>query len=331
MDRISVIVPCRNEGKYILDFIGSILSNDYPKEDMEIFLIDGRSTDNTQIIVKDYENKFDFIKLLINESRTVPFALNMGIRASTGKYIIRLDAHSQIPNNYFSELIRWAKELNTDNIGTICITDVKNNNPKSNAIKKVLSNRFGVGNSFFRIGVNEIMEVDHVPFGCYKSEVFATYGFFNEKLNRNQDIELNKRISSNGGRIFLIPNIFSIYFARETYLALAQNNYNNGLWNILTVYVTKKIKSLSLRHFIPLLFILSLTLPLLLSFWFPILRAIPVLSLFSYLCLITLVSLKINDKTTSFFHVLFAFFTLHFSYALGSITGLFKINYLWND
>ncbi len=331
MDRISVIVPCRNEEKYISDFIGSILANDYPKEDIEIFFIDGRSTDNTQIIVKDYENKFDFIKLLINEKRTVPFALNMGIKASTGKYIIRLDAHSQIPNNYFSELIKWAKELNTDNIGTICITDVKNNNPKSNAIKKVLSNRFGVGNSFFRIGVNEIMEVDHVPFGCYKREVFEVYGFFNEKLNRNQDIELNKRISSHGGRIFLIPNIFSIYFARETYSALARNNFNNGFWNILTVYITKKIKSLSLRHFIPLIFILSLTLPVLLSFWFPILGVITVLSLISYLFVITSISLKINDNTTSFFHIFFAFLTLHFSYALGSITGLFKLNYIWND
>ena len=47
MEKISIIIPCRNEEEYIKDFLESVLSNDYPKEYMEILIIDGKSLDNT--------------------------------------------------------------------------------------------------------------------------------------------------------------------------------------------------------------------------------------------------------------------------------------------
>lgn len=328
MEKISIIVPCRNEEKYITEFIDSIIDNDYPKELMEILIIDGKSTDDTASIVKRYTNRYSFIRLLINENRTVPFALNMGIKISNGDYIIRLDAHSKIPTNYFSELVKWAKTLDADNIGTICITDVKNKTPKSNAIKKVLSSKFGVGNSFFRIGIDNIKEVDTVPFGCYKKEVFNKIGIFNENLERNQDIELNKRILRNGGIIYLLGNISSIYFARENFLEFAKNNFATGKWNVLTVYLTKRFDSLSLRHFIPLIFILSLILPILSTIFFSSVWLVSVASFVSYMVLLSIISLMITDKSTSFLQVLLAFMILHFSYGFGSLVGLFRLNYL---
>ena len=329
MEKISVIVPCRNEEKYIVDFIESVIENNYPKEYLELFLIDGKSIDATMSILEKYKNNFDFIKTLTNENKTVPYALNLGIKAATGNYIVRLDAHCQIPENYFRDLIVWAKKLNTDNVGTIWITSVKNKTPKSNAIKKVLSNKFGVGNSYFRIGTDDIKEVDTVPFGCFKREVFDKVGLFNENLERDQDIELNKRIKRMGGRIFLIPNIYSIYFAREEYLPFAKNNYATGLWNVLTVFITKNYKSLSLRHFVPLMFLLSIILPLIISLWVPYIGLISGLSFLSYILLISIISSKINDRSTTFSNILFAFITLHFSYGFGSLIGLLRFDYLF--
>lgn len=329
MEKISVIVPCRNEEKYIADFLNSIINTEYPKEYLEVFVIDGLSIDKTQDVVIDLKRKYSFIALLINENKTVPYALNMGIQAASGHYIVRLDAHSEIPKNYFSELIHWSKKLNADNIGTVCLTDVKNKNPKSNAIKKVLSHKLGVGNSHFRIGADQIMEVDTVPFGCYKKEIFNKVGLFNNRLTRNQDIELNKRISRGGGKIFLLPNIYSVYYARETYSALAKNNFSNGLWNILTVLITKNYKSLSLRHFIPLMFQLSIILPLVISLWVPYAGLISGLSILSYILLISIVSNKIIDRSTTFPYILLAFITLHFSYGTGSLIGLIRLDYLF--
>jgi len=327
MEKLSIIIPCRNEEKYIAACLDSVINTDYPKDYLEVFVIDGQSSDTTRKIVEEYTKNFSFIHLMINKNKTVPYAMNMGIKESSGEYIIRLDAHGVFPNDYFSKLISWSKKLNADNIGAIWITDVNNKNPKTNAIKTVLSSKFGVEDSFFRIGgIEQATEVDTVPFGCYKKDVFTKIGFYNHRLTRNQDIELNKRLKKNGGRIFLLPDLFSTYYARETFWGIANNNFGTGLWNILTVYITRRVTSLSLRHFIPLLFLLSLILPLISMIWIPSLGYIALSSFALYALTLLIVSLKVIDKGTSIYYIGMAFLVLHFSYGFGSFLGIFRID-----
>jgi len=331
MEKISVIIPCRNEEKYIADCLDSVLNTDYPKDYLEVFVIDGQSSDKTRTIIEEYTKKFSFFHLMINKNKTVPYAMNMGIKESSGEYIIRLDAHGVFPDNYFSKLVCHSKKLGADNIGATWITNVKNKNAKTNAIKTVLSSKFGVGDSFFRIGgIEQAIKVDTVPFGCYKKEVFDKIGLYNFRLTRNQDIELNKRLKRSGGEIFLLPNLFSTYYARQTFWGIAKNNFGTGLWNILTVYITKRVSSLSLRHFIPLIFLLSLFLPLISMNWIPWFGYIALISFLLYALTLITVSLKITDNGTTFYHIAWAFLVLHFSYGFGSLFGIFRIDLLFN-
>jgi glycosyltransferase involved in cell wall biosynthesis len=322
---ISIILPVFNEENYIKECLDSILESDYPHEHMEIIVVDGMSEDHTRSIIKTVQAEYDFIQLIDNPKKIVPIAMNLGIMAAKGDYIVRLDAHAEYPSNYFSVLIGWHQKLDAENIGTSIITEVKNDNTVSNAIKTVLSSPFGVGNSDFRVGVNEIKEVDTVPFGCFPQEVFDTYGMYDERLVRNQDIEFNKRILNGGGKIYLVPDVQCTYYARENFTALSKNNFFNGKWNILTAYYTKMLNALSLRHFIPLLFVLSLLLPCIGSLWFPPLCRISLLSLASYLALVIIVSIKLKDRTNTVFHLVVGFLTLHISYGLGSLYGLFIV------
>lgn len=259
---LSVICPIYNEERYIAGCIESILAQDFPKTELEVLFVDGMSTDRTREIVDIYIKRYPFIHLIDNPERIVPFAMNRGIAASKGKVVMRLDAHATYESNYFSNLVAALKRLGADNVGSVCKTDVLNKTPKTLAIREVLSNKFGVGNSTFRTGIDHEMQVDTVPFGCWRRDVFEKYGLYDVRLVRNQDIELNKRIQRGGGKIYIVPGTSCTYLARETYAKLARNNYGNGMWNMLTVYYTRQLKSLSLRHFVPLIFLLSLTLPL---------------------------------------------------------------------
>ena len=326
---ISVIIPCYNEEKYIQSCIESVLSQDYHQNSMEVLFIDGMSLDETRNIISGYCTEYPFIKLLDNQKKIVPHAMNIGIRESTGDYIIRLDAHCIYPSNYFSKLIEFALKLNSDNIGGICITEVKNKNRKSMAIMEVLTNRIGVGNSLFRIGVNRIAEVDTVVFGCFKRDVFDRFGLYDERLKRNQDIELNKRIKRGGGKLFLVPEIHCTYFARETFNGLITNNFQNGLWNIMTVYYTRTLDSLSFRHFVPMLFVLSLILP---SIFAPayapiILIGCATFSIYSITILATSILLSLY-KNLNLYFVFIAFLLLHFSYGSGSLFAILKLPFL---
>lgn len=326
---LSVICPIYNEEKYIGQFLDSLLQQDYPKDDLEILLVDGMSKDKTRDIVAGYTAQYPFIRLIDNPDKIVSYAMNRGIDAAKGDIIMRLDAHASYQPDYFSVLVKGLKRLNADNVGTVCKTDVLNKTPKTLAIREVLGNKFGVGNSTFRTGVDKEQEVETVPFGCWRKEVFEKYGKYDVRLVRNQDIELNKRIIRGGGKIYILPDTYCTYLARETWHALAKNNYGNGKWNIMTVYYTKMFSSLSLRHFIPLLFVLSLIIPLLLAFiWWPF-ALVSAASLVAYTGLLSAVSLKLSiRKNLNFFCLPITFFVLHLSYGWGSLMGILKLPFL---
>ena len=323
---LTVICPILNEEKYIAKCIDSILEQDYPKDDLEILFVDGMSRDKTREIVAELATKYPFIHLIDNINHTVPWAMNLGIKAAKGDVIMRLDAHATYEKNYFSVLVDALQKYNADNVGAVCRTDVLNKNSKTLAIREVLSNKFGVGDSTFRTGIETAQEVETVPFGCWRRDVFDKYGMYNVRLVRNQDIELNKRIIRGGGKIIIVPETFCTYFARETYKALAKNNCANGKWNILTVYYTKELRSLSLRHFVPLIFVLSLIVPTFVGlFWNPALY-ISASALCAYLLTLGTVSAKLAmSKTLNFFYLLASFAVLHISYGWGSFIGILKL------
>lgn len=323
-NKISIIIPMLNEKDYITQCIESIVSCDYDNNNIEIIIVDSMSTDGSNDIVSTYKAKYSNIHSYKNKKIFTPFAFNIGIKNSTGDYIFIVSAHCKYDNDYFSTLVHYAKELNADAVGAVSKTGVLNKTAKSCAIKEVLANKFGVGNSYFRTGTDEIIEVDAIS-GCYKKSVFEKYGLYDERLIRNQDIELNKRIKNGGGKLFLIPYTSYTYFVRETFKSLVKNNYKNGFWNILTAYYTKTFSSLSLRHFIPLFFILSLLLPLLFYPLIPQLIWIALTSLLSYLVLISSVSYKLKNKSTDMPHLISSFLNLHLSYGMGSLVGILSI------
>lgn len=324
-EKITIIVPALNEEKYIAECLDSVLDSDYDTANMEIFVVDGMSQDKTREIVQAYHEKYPSIHLLENPDSYTPIGMNMGINASRGKYIFILSAHADYSQDYFTKLVENIENLHADCVGGVLITDIKNQNKKSSSIKEILMHRFGVGDASFRVGSDDIKEVDTVAYGCYRRETFEKYGLFNEDLIRNQDIELNKRIINGGGKIYIIPDVKCTYYARENFTDLAKNNYANGFWNILTAYYTKTLSSLSIRHFIPLLFVLSLIFPLIMSLIEPKILWIALLSLASYLSLVIIISFSLKDSSNNIAYLIASFLTLHLSYGWGSFMGVLSV------
>ena len=204
--KLSVICPILNEEKYIVSCIESVLKQDYPKQDMEVLFVDGMSVDATRRIVLEYSALYPFFRLLDNPFKTAPCAMNIGIKEAKGDIVLRIDAHTRYVDNYFSCLCKYLIELEADNVGAVCHTDVLHKNAKTLAIREVLCHRFGVGNSVFRTGTDKVRRVDTVPFGCYHRSLFDKIGFYDERLTRNQDFELNRRILHAGGSIYIVPD-----------------------------------------------------------------------------------------------------------------------------
>ncbi len=150
---ITIIIPCRNEEKFIGPCLDSILEQDYPPDRMEILIADGMSDDNTRQILSDYAAEHGCIRFFQNPKKFVPAGLNILISKSKGMAILRLDAHSRYPADYISKCVRALNQYKADNVGGCCVTLAQEETTLGKAIVLVLSHRFGVGNSLFRLGV----------------------------------------------------------------------------------------------------------------------------------------------------------------------------------
>lgn len=318
---VSVVMPVYNEEKYIDKCIQSLLMQDYPQNKMEWIFVDGMSSDDTVKILKSYANKYsDLIYVCNNPQKIVPYAMNIGIARSKGKYVIRLDAHADYAIDYISKCVFYLENTDAENVGGIAITKADGFTGK--AIAKVLSSKFGVGNSQFRTNGNSGY-VDTVPFGAFRREVFRKYGGYDERLVRNQDNEMNFRIRKNGGKIYLSNDILLSYYCRDSIKGITQMAFKNGIWNVITMKLCPG--SMGARHFIPLAFVVSIVAFTILGLFHWIFWLGLAAELFMYFSLDAVYSMKLKTTLPEMFMLLILFPIFHISYGLGSFVGIYKL------
>jgi glycosyltransferase involved in cell wall biosynthesis len=326
---VSVVIPCRNEVGFIRRCLESIVDQDYPRDRLEVVVVDGMSSDGTREITHEFAQGYPHIRLLDNPRVVTSCGLNIGIRQARGEVIMRADVHSAYPADYLSGCVMRLLDYGADNVGGVLITKPGADTLMARAIGLALSHPIGAGDAYFRIGTRAPRWVDTVPFGCYRREVFTRIGLFDERLGRNQDIEFNHRLRKGGGRILLCPDIRSTYFARSTLRDLWKQSFSNGLWNIRTILIAPG--ALSWRHFVPLAFVLGLLGGALLSAVLPILWVFWALGAGSYVILIAVASTNIARRPGPRYLPLMpiVFGTLHLSYGLGSLWGLVRFGVPW--
>lgn len=311
----SIVIACRNEEKFIRKCLDSILAQDYPKDKLEILVVDGMSDDRTRKILNEYARRYENINVIDNPAKITPKAFNIGIKNSSGTVITTVSAHSTFFKNYISKCVEYLNKTGADNVGGAM--RAVGTTYKSKAIAFVYNSPFGLGGGKAH-NENFEGEVDGVYPGCWPRRIFEKVGLFNEYLVRNQDIEFDSRVRKSGGKIFLTPEIKVYYYCRSNLKGLWKQNFRNGLWNIKMVKISPG--SLSLRHFVPFFFILGL-----LTSW--IIKPIWFTVILSYILCNTLFSLKIAKKNgfKYLFIIPLIFLTLHLSYGLGSLVGIFSI------
>jgi glycosyltransferase involved in cell wall biosynthesis len=319
---VSVILPCRNEEEYIGRCLESILASEYPRDRLQMLVPHGASTDSTGEVLRRYAAAHPSIVVLDNPQGSTPTALNLGIRAATGDIVIRMDAHVLYPPDYIPRLVAGLMDSGADNVGGVLQTLPAENTPIARAIALGISHPLGVGNSHFRIGTRERREVDTVPFGCYRREVFERIGLFDEELVRNQDDEFNFRLITRGGRILLLPEVSCRYFARRSLAQLSRMYYQYGYFKPLVARKVRRV--MTVRQLVPALLVSTLVASALLSLWLPAAGVMLVIVASTYAFLVlgcAAVACRTHGLRCG--AALVAVFpTLHLSYGVGFIRGI---------
>jgi len=320
---VSIIMPIKNEERYIERSLGAVLAQDYPVDLLEVLIVDGNSSDHTRDLVSKLATTSKFpISMLDNPTGIVPKALNIGLCHAKGDIIIRVDGHCEIQKDYAQTCVDQLLRKNVDCVGGSIETIGETYMAKTIAI--AMSTSLGVGNVAFRVMKGKTQLTDSVPFPAYPKKIFEKIGNFDEDMLCNEDDEFNYRLLKNNGCILLVNNLQTRYFSRGSLRSLWKQYFRYGLWKVRILQ--KHPGQMRIRQFVPSLFVMAIIASVILSFLSPNgWRILPIL-FGIYLLAILVSSLKSNHlKRLSYLLTLpIVFLVLHTSYGIGFLTGFFK-------
>ena len=313
MNSLTICFPVYNEVEFIDSLIQSVIGT-FPL-DKEIVLIDGGSTDGTLEKVKTWQHKYANIILIHNEARYVSNGFNLAYKHTNSEYIALMGAHAEYPDNYFQKGLSILRSGEADAVGGPLIQ--KGRSRKAAIIAFCMSSKFGVGDTEFRTSKKRSY-VDSVAMAIYNRKIFDKVGLFDETLIRNQDDEFHYRLNHHGYKIMMEPEMESVYFVREDLASLWKQYYYYGLYKPM---VLKKVRTgMRLRHLVPAGFVIYLLMLPFLLLLHPLFIIPLLIYFFGALLILSATFSNIKDILFGFL----AFLTLHLSYGIGFLKGLFK-------
>jgi glycosyltransferase involved in cell wall biosynthesis len=300
----SFVMPVRNEEKYLASAVESVFAQ-VASGKTELILAIAPSIDKTRAIAEELQSKFKSLKIVDNPTGDTASGLNLAIAAASYDVVVRVDAHSQLTENYLTTALEVLSETGAANVGgRMHAVGVS---PLQQAVAFGYNNRVGLGGGSFHVG-GKAGAVETVYLGVFQKSWLQKVGGFDPKWVRGQDWELNQRIRSAGGVVWFDPRLVVNYFPRSSLSALARQFYQTGVWR--GALTRQAPFQSSIRYWIPPLFVVAAL------FGFP---------LWLYLLFIGLIAFNALELPNGVkLRVLLVLPTMHFSWGIGFWVGLIR-------
>lgn len=324
--KVSFVVIALNAATTLDVLFSCLRKQTYPHRLIEVILVDSNSQDDTKekmLAFQTAATDFDKIVVLDNPKKTLPCGWNVALSALTGDAVLRVDAHTIIPENFISYNVR-----DLDRGENICggkvISVPAENHKWSITLNEAENSMFGGSFAAFR-HAETAQYVSTAAFAIYRKEVFDRVGKYNELLTRTEDNEMHYRMKQAGYRFYYDPEIVSYRKTRATLGKLLKQKCLNGYWIGRTLGIEPRC--FSLYHFVPFAFVLAILVSAILALcgigW-------PALTLwcaygFANLTMTVMAFVNCKDRNATFLCLPILFLLLHVWYGVGTVVGIVSI------
>lgn len=205
---VSVIIPTYNREKVIKRSIDSVLNQTI--NNLEVIIVDDRSTDNTKEIIEEYQKKDNRLKYIVNENSKGPAgARNMGLKVACGKYIAFLDSDDEWEKFHIEESLNLIKKTNStasfaywfekhnDKVEDLAECEeikVKLDDAIKYSYVKDYGDYFCLENNFLEYSILSYFYCYHINTLVMERENLKKTGIFKEDLFTSEDVDLIVRI-----------------------------------------------------------------------------------------------------------------------------------------
>lgn len=331
---VSYVMPVLDEAEHVRNAVLSILAQQY-EGDIEIVLALGPSTDSTNRIVAELIASDPRIRSVPNPTGGTPAGLNAAIRATTHPIVVRVDAHTVLPQNYTAIAVEAMQRTGAGNVGGVM--DAVGRTPFERAVALAYTSRVGLGGGPHHIGGEE-GPAETVYLGTFRRDALEDVGLFDERIRRGQDWELNRRLRAAGHAVWFTPAMRVVYRPRSGLNDLVRQFAHTGRWR--GELVRRFPAANSVRYFIPPVMVVAVVLGTLLGVagiitaaitgtfegaagWLQLAWIIPAVYILFVLGATVVVGTRAGVRGALWFAVVLPF--IHFAWGTGFILGLLKL------
>ena len=223
---VSYVMPVYNEIHYIDDAIDSVLAQGYDGP-TELVLALGPSTDGTNERVRARAADDPRIRIVENPDMAIPIGLNRAIRASRYPIVVRVDAHTELSDNYTALGVETLERTGAASVGGVMVATGRT--AFQRAVARGYNSPLGLGGASYHVGGDE-GPAESAYLGIMRRDELLDIGLYDENINRGEDWELNKRLRDAGHLVWLNPALRVTYWPRDTWQKLARQFRATGIW-----------------------------------------------------------------------------------------------------
>lgn len=184
---VSIVIPAFNEERYIGNCLDSISQLNYPKDSLEVIVVDNGSRDQTVNIAKKYD-----VKVLVKSDGKVGAVRNYGAKNAKGEVLFFLDSDCTLSKDWLMNAIEFYKAEPGSVYGG----------------QYLLRERPSWIEKYWILGdPSKKMNQRTLVGGCIMipKKIFFDVGLFNEMLNSGEDTDLHNRLEASGYSVYLRP------------------------------------------------------------------------------------------------------------------------------
>ncbi len=330
---ITIVIPIKNEARFIESTIKRIQQQDYPPDRLEIIIACGQSEDNSSVIVRRLASEDSRIRLFDNFVGKASGGRNLGIRNAQGEIILFIDGHTYIKDReLLKNTVRLMEEKKVTVLSRPQYLEPPDNNVFQQAVALARKSLIGHGLDSTIYTDKEIFVAPTSSGATYRKELFEQFGYYDESFDACEDVEFNYRLTKAGIKSFTSMKMAVYYYPRESLGALFHQMKRYGIGRFRLA--KKHPGTMGLGSLIPVLFTAGMPLLFLLGFVVkPVMTLFLTLSLL-YLLIILAASLLISVRHGFRFLALLPaiFFTIHtglgWGFLVEAVRNLLTIKHL---
>lgn len=254
---ITVIMPVRNEARFIAETINQLLRQDYPTDLYEIIVADGMSDDGTNAIVLEMAKQHPQVRLLENPKQFSSAGRNIGFRNGKGEIFVVIDGHCYIPDeNLLGNIADCFEKSGADCLGRPQPLDPPGLTKFQKSVALARESRLGHGGDSLIFGEYEGFASPVSNGAAYTRHVFDRVGYVDENFDAAEDVEFNYRVEQAGLSCYTSPKIAIKYYPRESLAGLFRQmtRYGRGRRR----FTRKHHQAITFNQLIPAAFVLGL-------------------------------------------------------------------------